>query len=91
MENYNKFKTLDKIYPGHGDSGGVELLTWQAGYLNKYVQEVKSLLGDKSALSEEDKTLLATRMQSYLPNDKLLFLVGLGADAVVEQIQNNNL
>jgi len=95
LSNLNQLKTdlkqYTKIYPGHGSSGGLELLSWQENYLVKYIQEVKNLLGSQTALSDEDKKKLSKIMKPLIPDDKLMFLVPLGADAVAEQIVNKKL
>lgn len=75
------------LYPGHGEPGGLELLDWQARYIDTYAGHVKELLGDRDRLTEEDKTELTTRMKEFLPNDKLEFLIALSADVVAEQIK----
>lgn len=80
----NGVKTL---YPGHGKPGGPELLDWQKAYINTYVGHVEELLKGKDQLSEADKAELTGRMKEFLPNDKLEFLIGLGADVVAAQIR----
>lgn len=74
------------IYPGHGEPGSQEILKWQKNYLKSYISNVETLLGTKDGLTEEDKAELVTRMKETLPNDKLEFLIGLGADVVAEAI-----
>ena len=39
-----ELKTAARIYPGHGESGGLELLKAQARYLDKFRSEVRDLL-----------------------------------------------
>lgn len=87
----NDLKEYQTIYPGHGKPGGVELFTWQKEYLTTYIKNVQELLGNQEKLSKANKQELAQRMQVYLPNDKLLFLVGLGADIVAQQIKEGTL
>ncbi len=95
LRNLKKLKTdlkqYSKIYPGHGAPGGLELLSWQEYYLTKYITEVKNLLGSKTALSEQDKKELSEKMKPLIPDDKLIFLIPLGADAVVNQIANKKI
>jgi hypothetical protein len=47
---------------------------------------VEALLENKSQLTEADKTELVVLMKKTLPNDKLEFLIGLGADVVAAGI-----
>jgi len=87
----NDLKEYDKIYPGHGNPGGLELLTWQENYLTEYIKEVKKLLGPNGVLNDKDKNTLTEKMKPLIPDDKLIFLVSLGADSVVQQILDEKL
>ena len=63
-----------------------KLLAWERGYLQVYRATVESLAHGAGALSEADKTELKMRMENYLPNTKLEFLIGLGADPVATEL-----
>jgi glyoxylase-like metal-dependent hydrolase (beta-lactamase superfamily II) len=75
---------IDKLYPGHGQPGGRELLGAQRAWIERY-REVVGGLG-APPLDEAAKATLSAEMQRYLGTDKLLFLVGLGADAVAAEL-----
>jgi glyoxylase-like metal-dependent hydrolase (beta-lactamase superfamily II) len=74
------------LYPGHGEPGGLELLDWQKNYLERYRAEVKALAKGQALLSEDQKKELVARMKTVLPNDKLEFLIPLGADPVASEL-----
>jgi len=74
------------LYPGHGDPGGLEMLDWQKNYLTHYRAAVKELAGGEARLSEAQKKDLVARMKRVLPDDRLEFLVPLGADAVAAEL-----
>lgn len=74
------------LHPGHGASGGLELLDWQRGYLVAYRDEVKRLANGASSLTDAQKTELAAKVAPLVPGGKLAFLVPLGADAVAKEL-----
>jgi glyoxylase-like metal-dependent hydrolase (beta-lactamase superfamily II) len=74
------------LYPGHGSAGGLELLDWQADYLNKYRAEVNKLRQGRPQLTDVDKQALTTRMKELFPDNQLEFLIALGADAVADEL-----
>jgi glyoxylase-like metal-dependent hydrolase (beta-lactamase superfamily II) len=74
------------LYPGHGDPGGLELLDWQKSYLENYRGAVKELARGEGRLSDEQKKALVAQMKKVLPNDKLEFLIPLGADPVAAEL-----
>jgi glyoxylase-like metal-dependent hydrolase (beta-lactamase superfamily II) len=73
---------VERIYPGHGRSGGVELLDGQREYLEAYRAEVRRLAGGRPRLSDEAKAALEKTITERYPDRGLRFLVKLGADAV---------
>jgi glyoxylase-like metal-dependent hydrolase (beta-lactamase superfamily II) len=77
---------VDMIYPGHGDAGGLEMLTWEMSYLQEYRKTVASLANGDSKLSDGQKEALTTHMDNYLQGKQLEFLVGLGADSVAAEL-----
>lgn len=77
---------VDSIYPGHGEPGGLELLAWQASYLDVYRGAVAELSRGRATLSEKAKARLVERMKAYLPTERLAFLIPLGADAVAAEL-----
>ncbi len=80
-----ELRGVDELYPGHGDSGGVELLDWERNYLTEYRAAIRGLAVGRSSLTDEQKKELVTRMTSFLPNQKLAFLISLGADSVAAE------
>jgi glyoxylase-like metal-dependent hydrolase (beta-lactamase superfamily II) len=78
-------KGVSILYPGHGLPGGTELLGWQQRYIETYLFNLKPMWNDKS-ISEEEKLLLTEKMKQFLPNDKLIFLIGLAAEPVAKSV-----
>jgi glyoxylase-like metal-dependent hydrolase (beta-lactamase superfamily II) len=74
------------LYPGHGQSGGLDLLEAQRDYLLAYCAAVKELAAGQPVLSQEAKGQLVTRMEQVRPGAGLTFLIGLGADAVAAEL-----
>ena len=75
-----------RVYPGHGDPGGLELLAWERAYLEEYRAAVRDLARGKPVLTDAQRTALVQRMKLYLPTSKLEFLIALGADAVAAEL-----
>lgn len=74
------------LHPGHGESGGLELLDWQKAYLEAYRGAVERLRAGRSALDEPDKQSLAATITSIYPRTPLDSLIPLGADAVASEL-----
>ena len=77
---------VEKIYPGHGPEASPGLLEAQKAYLLTYCAVVKELSGGEPALAEAAKEELVARMEKYLPNAPLTFMIGLSADAVAAEL-----
>jgi putative intracellular protease/amidase/glyoxylase-like metal-dependent hydrolase (beta-lactamase superfamily II) len=77
---------FDQIYPGHGESGGIELLEWQKHYLEELRAEVASFANDKTELSETEKAQLLENMNRKFPDTKLDFLLINSADPVAKEL-----
>lgn len=75
------------IYPGHGAPGGPELYDKQRQYLEVYRNTVQGLLNGSDSLSDADRNRLVEVMSAHEPEGKLTFLIGLGADAVAEELR----
>ena len=44
-----ELRGVDELYPGHGETGGLELLDWERNYLTEYRAAVRGLaLGSPS-------------------------------------------
>lgn len=74
------------LYPGHGAPGGPALLAAQRGYLEALRAEVARLSPKGAPLDEGAKAELVAAMKRHEPSDALVFLVGLGADAVAAEV-----
>jgi glyoxylase-like metal-dependent hydrolase (beta-lactamase superfamily II) len=81
-----ELRGTERLYPGHGESGGLELLGWERGYLTEYRTTVQALAQGKPTLTDEQKKGLTTHMTAFLPNQKLAFLIPLGADPVAAEL-----
>jgi glyoxylase-like metal-dependent hydrolase (beta-lactamase superfamily II) len=79
-------KGATRLFPGHGDAGGPELLNQQRDYLVTYRQTVASLAGGATSLSEIQKNELDARMVDYLKTDRLRFLIKLSADPIAAEL-----
>jgi glyoxylase-like metal-dependent hydrolase (beta-lactamase superfamily II) len=93
LRNLERVRSLlggvERVYPGHGEPGSVDMLDWQKHYLKRFRAEVAALAGARTALSEQEKQMLVTRMKEDLPTNKLEFLIGLGADSVASELVSN--
>lgn len=74
------------LYPGHGPEASIEHLEVQKAYLMAYCAAVRELSGGEPKLTEAAKEELAVRMEAYLPNAPLTFMIGLSADAVAADL-----
>jgi glyoxylase-like metal-dependent hydrolase (beta-lactamase superfamily II) len=74
------------IYPGHGESGSIELIDSQERYLLTYIDAVRELSGGNSTLTEEANAELTQRMEEFLPGGGLSFLIAQSADPVAKEL-----
>jgi len=77
-----------KIYPGHGNAGSLEMFDSQKKYLLTYSDAVKELSGGKPTITEEAKKELTSRMEKFLPNAHLTFLIAHSANAVATELSS---
>ncbi len=75
-----------RLYVGHGEPGGPELLEEQRRYLLAYRRAVGELAGGRDALDEAAKRRLAERMDAVWPGAELADLVPMSADAVAAEL-----
>jgi glyoxylase-like metal-dependent hydrolase (beta-lactamase superfamily II) len=80
---------FDRIYPGHGDSGGIELLEWQKSYLQELRGTINNLAKGRTELSEDEKAELVDHMNGKFPNTKLDFLLINSADPIAKELARN--
>jgi hypothetical protein len=77
---------FDRIYPGHGDSGGIELLNWQSRYLHELRTKIADFAQGKTELSDSEKAELVEHMNKMFPDTKLNFLLINSADPVAKEL-----
>jgi glyoxylase-like metal-dependent hydrolase (beta-lactamase superfamily II) len=75
-----------RLYPGHGDARGPELLAEQRRYLLMYRVAVHRLAAGAPCLTDAQRQELTDVMVRFLPGAPLSWLVGLGADAVAAEL-----
>jgi len=75
-----------RVYPGHGDSGGLELFDWTRTYIETYRANVKELAAGQPTLTQEQKTELSRRMAVFLPENKVAQFVMRSADPVATEL-----
>jgi putative intracellular protease/amidase/glyoxylase-like metal-dependent hydrolase (beta-lactamase superfamily II) len=77
---------FDRIYPGHGESGGVELLQWQKHYLQELRSAITALAKNNTELSDTEKAQLVEHMNQKFPDTELDFLLINSADPVAKEL-----
>ena len=82
----NDLQQVVQIYPGHGDSGGVDLLKTQRRYLEEFRSQVRDLAGGQPYLSENKAKELQRRMINFLGHDKVARWVLEGANPVAKEL-----
>ena len=76
---------ISTIYPGHGTPGSMDLIESQKKYLSAYFDTVKEL-SSNGKLTDEAKKRLTAKMEEFLPNAGLTFLIAHSADAVAAEL-----
>jgi glyoxylase-like metal-dependent hydrolase (beta-lactamase superfamily II) len=71
------------LHPGHGEPCGAEALDWQEGYINTFLDAVRS--ADWSDPEAARHTVVG-QMLEYLPSSALQFLMELSIDPVAAQM-----
>jgi glyoxylase-like metal-dependent hydrolase (beta-lactamase superfamily II) len=72
------------LHPGHGEPCGMEVLDWQAGYIEAFLDAVRS--ADWGADPQAARNRVVARMCEYLPTGSLQFLMELSIDPIAEQL-----
>ena len=89
LKNLDKVRGLlsdiSTIYPGHGKPGNIELLESQKKYLSAYYEAVKEL-SNNGKLTDEAKKRLTAKMEEFLPNAGLTWVIAHSADAVAAEL-----
>ncbi len=71
------------MHPGHGLPCGAEVLEWQAGYIDAFLEAVRGADWSDAAAA---RAAVVTGMLDYLPSSELQFLMELSIDPVVDQL-----
>ncbi len=71
------------LHPGHGEPCGLEVLDWQAGYIEAFLEALRA--GDWSD-REAARARVVERMRAFLPTGELQFLMELSIDPLVEGV-----
>jgi glyoxylase-like metal-dependent hydrolase (beta-lactamase superfamily II) len=66
-----------RLHPGHGESGGLEMLDWQETYIRTFIDAVRR--------SETEQEVIDA-MTAFLPTDDLRFLMELSIEPVAAQL-----
>jgi glyoxylase-like metal-dependent hydrolase (beta-lactamase superfamily II) len=77
---------VTKVYPGHGDSGGLELFDWTRAYIETYRTNVKELAAGQPKLTPEQRAELSRRIALFLPENKVPQFVTRSADPVAAEL-----
>jgi hypothetical protein len=73
----------------HGKAGSMELIESQKKYLSAYSDAVRELFSSgKPKLTDEAKKQLTGKMEQFLPNAGLTFLIAHSADAVATELSS---
>lgn len=86
-----EFDHTARLYPGHGDTCGVEIVHWNRGYILAFIDALGALLQGRDQLTAPEKDVLVAKMQAYLPNQKLLFLLTYELDETIRLFQAKGL
>ena len=78
-----EFNQTARLYPGHGDMCGIEITHWNRGYILTFIDTLRDLLHGRDHLEPTEKEVLIAKMQTYLPNTKLLFLLTYELDDTI--------
>ena len=78
------------IHPGHGDDCGCEGIFWQKAYIQTFLFMLRSLLGNKQDLTKEEQEILFDHMTSFLPDEKILFLLKYEPEETINALKNEN-
>ncbi len=74
------------LYPGHGTPGDVRMLADQRRYLMMYRETVRRLAAGAPTLTDAQRAELTAVMTRFLPGAPLVWMIGLGADAVAAEL-----
>lgn len=78
-----------RIYPGHGQPGGMDLFRTQTQYLETFRAEVRELSGGRRSLSANEVYELEMRMVRFLGHDRMARWIHEGASPVAQEINGS--
>jgi len=82
---------MDRVFPGHGAAGAPsDLIRSQVAYLLVLTGHVKQLANGNTELTEAQKSELEQRMNEFLPNAGLTFLIAMNADPIARELNGGN-
>jgi glyoxylase-like metal-dependent hydrolase (beta-lactamase superfamily II) len=76
-----------KIYPGHGESGGPELLARQVAYLEEFRAHVRTLAAGRTTLSDDQTKELERHMVDFLGHSRMSRWIFEGANPVAGELE----
>ena len=85
----SQLEDVNRIYPGHGESGGLELLKPQKDYLTEFRTQVREIANCQPSMSEAQAKKLQSRMVNYLGTDKNARWILESANPVAEELAEN--
>jgi glyoxylase-like metal-dependent hydrolase (beta-lactamase superfamily II) len=72
-----------ELLPGHGEQAGPELIDWQRGYIERFIEALRAADWDDH---ERGTQAVIEAMGSYLQSDDLRFLMELSIEPVAVQL-----
>jgi glyoxylase-like metal-dependent hydrolase (beta-lactamase superfamily II) len=79
-------RDADRLYPGHGDSAGVDALADQKSYLEYFRGVVARQSGGKASLEPDAVSAIVTEVSARYPAHRLPALIALGAAGVAREL-----
>lgn len=75
------------VYAGHGPAEtGIDGLKWQVDYIERIRSEVRSLTHGVDSLDADQEAALFAEVASWLPANRLEFLIPLGGDVLAAEL-----
>jgi glyoxylase-like metal-dependent hydrolase (beta-lactamase superfamily II) len=94
-------KSLDRLiqefdhtaifHTSHGGPCGIEMAHFHKGYILAFIDLLKSMLKGRDSLEEHEKENLVKKMQNYIPNENLLFLMTFELDETIKLFKEKGL
>ena len=76
-----------QLFAGHGDpTRGHAILDWQRGYIEEFLEAVRSGIEQDSLSGDELTDAVARRMKTYLPSEDLEFLMRLSVEPTATRV-----